>query len=138
MPSCAGTGIVTICMLTFCSLSAIGMMNANPGWRTSGCTRPNRKTSPRSYCLITRALELSPIRPTITTTSSKYSRSMANSHVRARFPARLGYASMLRPDVRRHGQDPLGVGHVQVLDHPPVHGHHAAAFPLRRIESLDD
>nr|CRL56981.1 hypothetical protein CPGR_04309 [Mycolicibacterium fortuitum subsp. fortuitum DSM 46621 = ATCC 6841 = JCM 6387] len=56
MPSWAGTGIVMICMLTFCNRSATGTSIVNPGCRTLSWTRPNRKTTPRSYCLTTRML----------------------------------------------------------------------------------
>jgi hypothetical protein len=54
MPSWAGTGIVMICMLTLSRRSAIGINIVNPGPRTRDCTRPNRKTTPRSNCLTTR------------------------------------------------------------------------------------
>ncbi len=55
MPSCAGMGRVMIWRLTLCSRSTIGTTRVNPGLRTSGNSRPRRKTTPRSYCLTTRA-----------------------------------------------------------------------------------
>lgn len=53
MPSCAGTGIVTICMLTLCSRSIPGSTMVNPGPRTSLRSLPSLNTTPRSYCLTT-------------------------------------------------------------------------------------
>lgn len=55
MPSCAGTGMVTICMFTFRSRSANGRIMVKPGPRTESFSLPSRKTTPRSYCLMTRA-----------------------------------------------------------------------------------
>lgn len=55
MPSCAGTGIVTICMFTLRSRSTPGTIMVKPGPRTPSRSRPKRKTTPRSYCLTTRA-----------------------------------------------------------------------------------
>ena len=43
-----------ICMLTFCRRSTSGIIRASPGGRNLGRTRPNRNTTPRSYCLTTR------------------------------------------------------------------------------------
>ena len=63
MPSWAGTGIVTICMLTLCRRSANGTIIASPGPRVSARTRPKRKTTPRSNCLMTRTLDPSSSRP---------------------------------------------------------------------------
>ncbi len=51
MPSWAGTGIVTICMLTLCNRSTTGTIKVKPGGRTPPVSRPSRRTTPRSYCL---------------------------------------------------------------------------------------
>ena len=62
MPSWAGTGIVMICMFTFCRRSATGTSTVSPGPRTPSCTRPKRNTTPRSNCLTTRTLAAQPER----------------------------------------------------------------------------
>ena len=56
MPSCAGTGIVTTCMLTRVIRSTTGISIVRPGRRTSRCARPSRNTTPRSICWTTRTL----------------------------------------------------------------------------------
>ena len=55
IPSCAGTGMVTICMFTRWNRSTPGWIRVSPGARTSACTRPNRNTTPRSNCRTTRS-----------------------------------------------------------------------------------
>ncbi len=67
MPSWAGTGIVTICMFTLRSRSTPGTIMVNPGGRTSSWSRPSRSTTPRSYCLTTRAAAMAYTRPPAST-----------------------------------------------------------------------
>src|SRR3569833_317548 len=76
MPSWAGTGMVTICMLTFCIRSTNGTSSVRPGSETRARTRPNRKPSPRSYCLTTRTPAASQA-PPATTTALRISTTMA-------------------------------------------------------------
>ena len=60
MPSCAGTGIVTICIFTLARRSTKGTSSVSPGPRMASCTRPKRNTTPRSNCWTTRTLAASP------------------------------------------------------------------------------
>src|SRR6185369_13177324 len=53
MMPCDWIGMVTIRRLTRCRTSTNGMMTVRPGSRTP-TTRPNRNSTPRSYCLTTR------------------------------------------------------------------------------------
>jgi hypothetical protein len=46
MPSCAGTGMATICMLTLRMRSIPGWIRVSPGPRTVARTLPNRNTNP--------------------------------------------------------------------------------------------
>ncbi|GAX58996.1 hypothetical protein SO3561_10571 [Streptomyces olivochromogenes] len=70
MPSCAGTGIVTICMLTLRSRSTPGMIMVNPGGLMPPRSRPSRSTTPRSYCLTTRAAATTYTTPAVPTTAA--------------------------------------------------------------------
>ena len=70
MPSCAGTGMVTICMLTLRIRSTTGISMVSPGRGSSGCARPNRNTMPRSFCLTTRALVATTMTTSATTKAS--------------------------------------------------------------------
>src|SRR4029450_11286076 len=70
MPSCAGTAMVTICMLTLCIRSANGVITANPGARPRSQIRPNLKTRPRSYCLTILTLTAAPAKPIAPSTAS--------------------------------------------------------------------
>ena len=63
MPSCDGTGIVTICRLTLRNRSMPGTIIASPGPRVSSSTLPSRNTRPRSYCLTILALAASQATP---------------------------------------------------------------------------
>src|SRR2546429_310424 len=51
MPSCAGTVIAMICMLTFCMRSPIGRMMVMPGPRGLASIRPNLNTMPGPLAL---------------------------------------------------------------------------------------
>jgi hypothetical protein len=92
MPSCAGTAIATICMLTFCSRSPTGRIKVSPAPRTAGSTRPNRNTMPCSYCctiLTERPAAISPAtasttRMTTSATITDTSSSMAPWYLAAR------------------------------------------------------
>lgn len=61
MPSWVGTGMVTICVLTFRIRSTNGIRNVTPGCRCEGSALPIRNTTPRSTWLTTRI----PLRSTI-------------------------------------------------------------------------
>src|SRR3977135_2741898 len=59
MAPCAGMPITTVCMDTFRIRSAIGMISRRPGWRICRSRRPNRRTTPCSYCCTRRTLDAS-------------------------------------------------------------------------------
>src|SRR3954451_14644346 len=70
MPSWAGIGSVTICMLTFVSRSANGLISCSPGPRGSPCSRPKRSTIPRSNWVTTRTLAAARTPATSSTTTT--------------------------------------------------------------------
>src|SRR5512144_1463688 len=98
MPSCAGTGIVTVCMFTLTSRSIPnGKMSASPGPRAASRSRPNRNTTPRSYCRIA----YTPVRTanatttsTTATSSHPHSDTVTTSLVQHRHPASVHPASV--------------------------------------------
>ena len=67
MAPCDGTSITTVCTETFTIRSANGMISRRPGCRMSGSRRPNRSTTPRSYCCTSRTLAVSTSRTRTTT-----------------------------------------------------------------------
>ena len=66
MIPCDWIGIVTIRSDTRCSTSTIGMINRSPGPRAP-TTRPNRKSTPRSYCFTIRTASPRTTATTMTT-----------------------------------------------------------------------
>src|SRR5689334_7197812 len=102
MPSWAGTGMVTICMLTRRSRSTPGTTTVRPGPRVPSRTRPNRNTSPRSYCLTTRALAANHPAPNPSAAMSRSTNSIAA-------PAVAGHGPLTRMLARGRpkGSEPL-------------------------------
>src|SRR6266542_2341558 len=101
IPSCAGIGIVTICMLTFCSRSTIGITRVSPGSRTFGSTLPNRNTTPRSNCRTTRSPAPNAMPPNASTARIASTMSMCRLQRRIRHRTSGGSpAAGDPPDVR--------------------------------------
>jgi hypothetical protein len=83
MPSWAGTGMVTICMLTLRNFSTPGVTQVSPGCRGAPLTRPNRKTTPRSNWLTTRMPDSSqsPATATIAISAAMMVTAIANASI---------------------------------------------------------
>src|SRR3712207_862037 len=100
MPSWAGTGMVTTCMLTLCSRSASGAITARPGSRTSPCNRPKRSTTPRSNWFTTRTLAPLSTSSTVNRIPSTTTASISPSGRRTPLTGRPGQRTHRRPVAR--------------------------------------
>src|SRR3954454_17364467 len=105
IPSCAGTGRVTICMLTFVIRSATGQSRTIPGALVvPGSTLPNRNTTPRSYWRTIRTLVPTSVAATRRTAAQSARSTIISPHPSPRGPRPKGVAeekvSALRPWIR--------------------------------------